>query len=228
MAQHPVKARFFDVEDFALQRQDRLVLAVAALLGGASGRVSLDNINLGQSRILLLAIGELARQHRSAQRAFAHNLACFSCRFTGAGGIDRLADNPARHRWILFEVLRQPLVQERLDCAFDVRIEFALRLSFKLRLRQLHGDDCDQTLAHVVAAERPLEVLCQARRLSVGVDGPGKRRTKARQVCAAVYGVDVVGERVDLLVVAVVVLNGHFDRQGIAFLLKVERLVVKR
>ena len=51
---------------------------------------------------------------------------------------------------------------------------------------------------------------------------------KPGQVCAAVDGVDVVGERVDLLVVAVVVLNGHFDRQGIAFLLKVERLVVKR
>ena len=55
-----------------------------------------------------------------------------------------------------------------------------------------------------------------------------KRRAKSRQVRSAVYRVDVVGERIDLLVVAVVVLNRNFNRQSIAFLLKVERLVVKR
>ena len=45
---------------------------------------------------------------------------------------------------------------------------------------------------------------------------------------ASVYRVDVVGKRIDLFVVAVVVLNGDFDREILAFLLEVDRLVVKR
>ena len=45
---------------------------------------------------------------------------------------------------------------------------------------------------------------------------------------AAVHRVDVVGKGIDLLVVAVVVLNRDFDRKAVAFLLKIERLVVKR
>jgi hypothetical protein len=52
--------------------------------------------------------------------------------------------------------------------------------------------------------------------------------TKTGEVCAAVDRVDVVGERIDLLVVAIVVLNGHFDRERVGFLFEVERLVVKR
>jgi len=45
--QHAVHARAFDVEDLALQRQDRLDIAVAALLGGATGGVTFDNVEFG-------------------------------------------------------------------------------------------------------------------------------------------------------------------------------------
>src|SRR5690606_40946663 len=38
--QHAVEACAFDVEDLAAQRQHRLVLAVAALLGGTAGGVA--------------------------------------------------------------------------------------------------------------------------------------------------------------------------------------------
>ena len=69
--QHAVEARALDVEDLALQRQDRLGLAVAALLGRAARRVALDDEQLGQRRILLLAVGELAGQAGDVQRALA-------------------------------------------------------------------------------------------------------------------------------------------------------------
>src|SRR5262249_2243179 len=55
-----------------------------------------------------------------------------------------------------------------------------------------------------------------------------ERRTKTRKVRAAVDGVDVVGEGIDLLVVAVVVLNRHFDRKTVRFSLEIDRLVVQR
>ena len=47
-------------------------------------------------------------------------------------------------------------------------------------------------------------------------------------MCSAVDRVDVVGERVDLFVVAVVVLNGDLKREILRLLLKVDRLIVKR
>ena len=64
--QHLVETHALDVEDLAAQRQDRLELAVAALLGAAAGAVALDDEQLGLGRIALLAIGELARQRGGA------------------------------------------------------------------------------------------------------------------------------------------------------------------
>ena len=61
-AQHLVEARALHVEDLAAQRQHGLEFAVAALLGGAAGRVALDDEQFGLGRIALLAVGELARQ----------------------------------------------------------------------------------------------------------------------------------------------------------------------
>src|SRR5579862_1344093 len=60
-AQHLVEAGALDIEDLALERQDRLKAAVAALLGRAAGAVALDDKQLALGRIALLAIGELAR-----------------------------------------------------------------------------------------------------------------------------------------------------------------------
>ncbi len=47
--EHPVEARAFDVEQFTAQGKDRLVLAVAALLGRAAGGIALDQEQFGQS-----------------------------------------------------------------------------------------------------------------------------------------------------------------------------------
>src|SRR5207302_3700195 len=60
-----------DVEDLALERQDRLVLAVAALLGRAAGGIALDEIELAQRRIALLAVGELAGKPDAVEHALA-------------------------------------------------------------------------------------------------------------------------------------------------------------
>src|SRR5690606_9525684 len=69
--QHAVEARALDVEDLAAQRQHRLVLAVATLLGRTAGGVALDDEQFAQRRILLLAVGELAREPGDVERALA-------------------------------------------------------------------------------------------------------------------------------------------------------------
>ena len=45
---------------------------------------------------------------------------------------------------------------------------------------------------------------------------------------AAIYRVDVVRKRVDLLIVAIVVLDGDLDRKTVTFFLEIDRLIVKR
>src|SRR5690348_17539580 len=40
---HFVEARFFHVEDFTLERKDRLIAPVAALLGRAAGGIALED-----------------------------------------------------------------------------------------------------------------------------------------------------------------------------------------
>src|SRR6202011_5709412 len=69
--QHLVEAGTLDIEDLALQRQDRLEAAVAALLGRAAGAVALNDEQFAVRRVALLAVGQLARQVGEVERALA-------------------------------------------------------------------------------------------------------------------------------------------------------------
>ena len=113
VAQHLVVARLLDVQDLALQRQDRLVAAVAAALGGAAGRFALHQEQLAALRILLLAVGQLARQAAGIERALApRQIARLARRLARPRRVDRLADDLLHHRRVLVEVLAQLLVDE--------------------------------------------------------------------------------------------------------------------
>src|SRR5690606_8324027 len=106
--EHAVEARTLDVEDLAAQRQHRLVLAVAALLGRATGRVALDDEQLRQRRILFLAVRQLAGQAGDIQRALATGeVAGLARGLAGAGGVDDLAGDGLG----LIGVLLQELLQ---------------------------------------------------------------------------------------------------------------------
>ena len=154
--EHLVDAVLLDVDDLAAQRQDRLGVAVAALLGRAAGGVALDDEDLGQRGVAHRAVGELAGQRRVLQRRLA------------PGEVARLARRLARPRGrrppcvtisprlgrVLLEELGQALVDGRLDEALDRRVaELGLGLALELRVGDLHGDDRGEALAHVLALE---------------------------------------------------------------------------
>ena len=96
--QHLVQARLLDVDQLAADRQNRLIAPVAPLLGGATGGVTLDNVQLGQARIALRTIGQLAGQAAAGQRAFADGFASLARGFARAGGSQALVDDPLGHR----------------------------------------------------------------------------------------------------------------------------------
>ncbi len=208
-----VEARLLDVEHLAAQRQDRLELAVAPLLGRAAGRIALDDVELGLRRILFLAVGELAGQADAVQHALAaRHLARLARGLARTRGLDDLAADDLG--------VGRPLEQVGLERAghhfLDRRPHFrrhqlVLGLRAELRLRHLHRQDAGQALAHVVAAGLDLGLLGQLVFLDVLVQHPRHRRAQAGDVRAAVLLRDVVGEREQAFVVAVVPLHRHLD-----------------
>jgi hypothetical protein len=61
VGQDLIQARPLGVEDLTPQRQDRLEVPVAALLGAAAGRIALNDVQLGLFRVALRAVSQLAR-----------------------------------------------------------------------------------------------------------------------------------------------------------------------
>ena len=114
-----------------------------------------------------------------------------------------------------------------LDDALHLGVaELRLRLSLELRLRDLDADDRDEALADVVAADALLQVLRQVVRARVRVDRPRQRRPEPGEVRAAFVRVDVVGEGVDRLRVAVVPLQRDLDVDAVLLRLHEDRRVV--
>ena len=229
-AEHLVEARLLDVQDLALERQDRLEAAIAPLLGRPAGRIALDDVELAQRRIALLTVGQLAGQRAAVERALAADeIAGLAGRLARPRRVDRLADDLAGDRRILLEVGAEPVVQDRLDDALDLGVaELGLGLPFELRVRNLDADDRRQPLADVVAGDALFEILGEVVLRRVRVDRPGQRRPEAGQVRAAFVGVDVVGEGVGRLGVAVVPLQRDFGVDAVLVAAHVDRLLVDR
>ena len=80
MTQHLVVARFFYVQDFAFQRQNRLEFTVAAHFCGPARRFPLNHKQFASRRIALLAIRQFSRQSARIHRRFA------PCQFTRFAG----------------------------------------------------------------------------------------------------------------------------------------------
>ena len=212
------------------KRQDRLRASVAALLGGAAGRITLDDEELGQRRILLLAVGELARQTRDVERAFAaRQLARLARGLACAGRVDDLRHHGLGLGRRFEQELRELLGDERLDDALHFgRDELVLGLRGKLRIGQLDREHRRQPFARVVPGRRHAVLAVGELALDVVVQRPGKPAAEPRQVGATVLLRDVVGVAVHRFLVRIVPLHGKFDDDAVTFGTKPDARLVNR
>ena len=229
VGQHLVVARLLGVDDLAPERQDRLDPPVAALLRRAAGRVALHEEDLPHRGIALGALRQLPGQVVAVEALLARELARLARRLARLRGVHALLGDLPRAGGILLEGLGELVVDDRLDEAADLAVaELGLRLALELGLRQPHRDDRGEALADVVAGDRSLEALQVPVRLRVRTDRPRQRRAEPRQVGAPLAGVDVVREREDVLLVAVVVLERDLDLDVAPAALEVLHLRVHR
>src|SRR6185436_14555082 len=114
-----------------------------ALFRGPTGRLALDDVELAQGGVTLLAVGQLAWQGAAVQRALAANeVAGLSRSFARPGRVDRLADDLAGNARVLLEERAKLVVDDGFDDTFDFRVaELGLGLSLELRMRDLDAHD---------------------------------------------------------------------------------------
>ena len=211
--QHLVEPRALDIEDLAAQRQHGLELAVAPLLGGAAGRIALDQEDLRLGRIALLTVGELAGQARDVERALAAGeLAGLARRLARLRRLHHLADDHPRLLRMLLEPLREQVVDQPLDHRAHLRgDQLVLGLGREFRIGAFDAEHAGQALARVVAGEIDSLLLEEPRAFGIADDLTGQRAAEADEMRAAVALGDVVGERQHVLVVAVVPPQRDFD-----------------
>ena len=231
VAEHLVGARLLDVQDLPAQRQDRLGAPIAAALRAAAGRRALDDEELALLRVALRAVRELAGKERAVERALAlHQIARLARGLARAERGEALVHDATRVWRVLLEVLTERVVHRRGDLPRDLGVpEPRLRLTFELRLLDLHADDRGETLAHVLGRQVRVRVLQLPVLPRVRVERSRERVAEAGEVGAAVDRVDVVREGVDAFREGVVVLERDLhDGVVLVGLLDVDGLVVER
>src|SRR5204863_855931 len=104
-----------DVEHFAAERQDRLAGAVARRFGAATGRVALDDEDLGALRRRLRAVGELAGQAQLSRRRLPVDLLFLLAAETFLGAFDGPVEKPVGLLWRCREPVVEGIAQGRVD-----------------------------------------------------------------------------------------------------------------
>ena len=203
VAQHVGLGCLLHVEDLAADRQERLELGVAGVLGGSQGGVALDDEQLGGGDVVAAAVGELGRQGGGLQGGLAAgDLLVQARRDAGAHLADDLLLQGAR---LGLEVplgggqQGGELALDHLgdDLAHGPGAQDLLGLALELGLGHAHGDDGGQARHDVVLLDAAV-LGGELQGPGVGLDALaqhlGEGLLKSGQVGAAHGGGDDVDE----------------------------------
>ncbi len=216
-AQDFVEAGFFDVDDFAFEGEDGLILDVASLGGGATCGIAFDDEEFGVVA-LTLAIAEFGGHGAGFEGGFAAGeFAGLAGGLAGLGSDDALQAEFFGIAGVLFEPGFEAVVDRVTDKGLDLWIEeFFLGLIVEGGVGEFDTDDGGDAFAEVFATGDGVFFLDDAGFAGVGVEGAGEGGFEALAVGAAIFVVDVVGEGQEGFVVAIVILEGDFDGEVVS------------
>src|SRR6266540_2201779 len=227
--QHLVESGLLDVQDFPAQGQDRLELAPSPLLRRPPRARPLYDEKLRFRRVPFLAVRELAGEVEPFEESFAaREFPRLPGGLSRLRGQDGLPDADLRHLRGLHEEFAELLVDDRFDDPLDVGVpELHLRLPLELWLGHLEAQDRGQALPDIVPFEA-LALLQELVVLRVLDESPREARLESDEVGPTLDRVDVVHEREDRLVVAVVVLHRDLDVRAVRLLREPDWIRVER
>ena len=225
-----VRPGLFHVEHLAPHGQNGLETGVAALDGRAGSRVTLDDIQLAQAGVTLVAVLQLVGHLTGLQTGlsadrFSGLFGSFSC----PGGHQSLFHDALGNRGILLEIIGQLFIGHAVHQGTHKGVaQLGLGLTLELGLGQLDRNDTGKTLAHILAGEILIVLLQLVVLAGIIVDDAGQRRLEAGLMHTALGGMDVVGEGLHQLVVAVGVLKGDFGLAVLLHRLEIDGTFVQR
>src|SRR3989475_1035249 len=195
----------------------------------ASRARSLHDEQLRLRRIPLLAVREFPGEVETFQEALpSRELTGLSRGLARLRRKDRLPDADLGDLRRFQEELGELLIHDGLDDPLDLGVsEFHLRLSLELRLGDLETENRRQSLAGVVALEALalLQVLVVLRVLD---EDPRKPGLESDEMGPAFDRVDIVDEREDRFVVAIVILHRDLDEGSVGLLRELDRIRMER
>lgn len=138
---------FLHIKYLTAQGEDSLEMAVTALLGGATGGVSLDEEYLTVLRVFVRAVSELSGESATCHGVLAlYALTCLTCRDTGSGSKDDLVADEFCLLGVLLQIVAECLTDSLLDGTSHLAVaELRLGLSLELWLSDLDADDCGES-----------------------------------------------------------------------------------
>ena len=166
-----------------------------------------------------MAIGHLPWESAGIERGFT---TCQFTRLTGGDSrnrrIDRLLNYFFNNVWIEFKIFGESFRHYRADNPLHFTIsELALRLAFKLRLRNFYGNNSCKAFSNVFALERFFKVFTQASFNQEFIHDPGQRSSKSRNVCSAFNRMNIIHIRWNVFNVGVIPLECHLYHHSIDF-----------
>ena len=155
VAVDPVRPGLLHVEHLAPQGKDGLEPGVPPLGGGAAGGVALDDVDLREGRVPLVAVPELVGHLAGLQAGLPPDgLPGLSGRFPGPGGGEGLFQDGPAHGGVLLEELLQLVADDAVDQGADLGVaQLGLGLALELGLGELHGDHAGEALPAVLAGD---------------------------------------------------------------------------
>ncbi len=214
ISENLIDAGLLGIEDLSTERKDRLMFAVATLLGRSSCGVSFDDIEFRFSRIAGRTVGELARKRHAFEGALADDgVAGISGGHARTEREKAFFNESARGLGIFLKEIVEPLGHDAVDDSADFAVsELGFGLAFELGFGNLYRNDRGDSFGHILVSEVRILFLEDFLFAGVLVDDAGKRRSETDQVGSAFGGVDVVDEGHHLFgIVVLLVLDGHFD-----------------
>ena len=199
VVEHVLDGSLLGIEDFASNRQQRLMIAVPGKLCGAQRRIALHDEEFSAFHVLGATVHQLGGQSGGLESSFsALGL------FVSPGGEtslhfrnDLLLEERTRCLIVSFarrELLGKALGNNRMHNGLDARsAEHLFGLAFKLWFRHPHGNNRGQAGDDVVLLDLVFADLEAARILvNLSTDGLDEPRIEARLVGATLRGLDDV------------------------------------
>src|SRR5690606_27359945 len=154
----------FHVQDLPSQGKDSLEHAVPTLLGGASRRIPLDEVELGDGRVSAGAVGKLSGKAGSREHILPlHHFTRLTGSVSRLSRQDNFVYDQLGFTRVFFQVILKDLADSLVYNTHHFRVaQLGLGLTFKLGLSYLHGDHRRESFAEVVAADVDLNLVEQA------------------------------------------------------------------